>query len=146
VCSEKTIKVRSSFCILSLLLPSQMSAASGTTHLQKRHSLPSSARTEHLVAVILRNHGESNPRENAVTKRETRISKLISCYFSQDRLRFHQSMLRENMARRQPSVSPFVNLYLYLAGNWAPPEAWHLVSSEAQSESIAPICAPTCFC
>lgn len=43
------------------------------------------------------------------------------------------------------SVSPCVNLYLYLLGSWAPPKAWHMVSSEAQNKNIASICTPTCF-
>lgn len=49
--------------------------------------------------------------------------------------------------RWQPhlSVSPCVNLYLYLLGSWAPPKAWHMVSCEAQNKNIASICTSTCF-
>lgn len=96
--------------------------------------------------LIFRDHGQGNSRENAVTKSETQISELRSCFFSQDSLKFHQGMLHENMARRQPSVSPFVNVYLYLVGNGAPPKAQHMVSSEAQNKNISPICTPTWFC
>lgn len=96
--------------------------------------------------LIFRDHGQGNSRENAVTKSETQISELRSCFFSQDSLKFHQGMLHENMARRQPSVSPFVNVYLYLVGNGAPPKARHMVSSEAQNKNISPICTPTWFC
>lgn len=96
--------------------------------------------------LIFRDHGQGNSRENAVTKSETQISELRSCFFSQDSLKFHQGMLHENMARRQPSVSPFVNVYLYLVGNGAPPKARHMVSSEAQNKNISPICTPTSFC
>lgn len=96
--------------------------------------------------LIFRDHGRGNSRENAVTKSETRISELRSCFFSQDSLKFHQGMLHENMARRQPFISPFVNVYLYLVGNGAPPKARHMVSSEAQNKNISPICTPTWFC
>lgn len=144
MCFEKTMKV------LKLLPNPQPSGLFLNTGIEWRYP-PSkycpfllSTRTEHLGHSYLK-HGECNSRENVVTKSETRISELGSCYFSQERLTFHCCMLCESTARRWPSVSPFVNFYLYLAGNWASPKVWHMVSPEAQNKNIAPICTPTWF-
>lgn len=63
-----------------------------------------------------------------------------SHHFSEDRLPLHWALLCEHL-----SASPCVNLYLYLLGSWAPPKAWHMVSSEAQNKNIASICTSPCF-
>lgn len=138
MCSEKTMKV------LKLLLNTRPPAL---LKLQQWVTLPTFKNITQLfpqwepstsVTLILRDHGEGNSREHAVTKSETRNSELRSCYFSQDRLKFHRGMLPANTARRQPSASPFVNLYLYLVGNWVPPKAWHMVPPEAKIKILHP--------
>lgn len=113
------------------------SEPSAITHLHKHPPHPPSAKIEH-SQLPWGVHREGDSREIAVTQSKTRISQLRTGW------RFTEPCCVKTW-QSHLSVSPCVNLYLYLLGSWAPPKAWHMVSSEAQNKNIASICTSTRF-